>query len=284
MGPKKDRDGDDTPAQQPTPLALPPPVMFDMTTGDWNMFIKRMLNTFTVYRTTEDELQKAYLLPSLVDPTYRLLISLCLPDDPQDKTFDELRAIFTKHFTPASAYFVARKAFYRATQAADEQISAWAARLRLLAVERGFGAELDVVLRDTFVIGLASQQIQDRVFEEDPTKPDVSFASITAIALSREASSRRQQASPAEPFHFVSKNANKKRFQKKGQVQPASQGGQEQSSRQGQSAAGTQQQKPCSVCGRSNHGPENCFYKEYSCLICGIGWYMNLVGSWYMVV
>ena len=228
---------------------LPPPVLFDQSTGDWSAFRSRLINLFKVYPTTDQNTQKSYLLASLSDGTSKLLQSLCLPDKPDNKLFTALIDILDKHFTPVSAYFAHRKEFYTARQQSGESVNEWSTRLRTLAVDCGFGTELDVVLRDVFAIGLYSRNVQDRIFEEDASKSSVTFTTVLSTAMSKEAVSKLHTSEPqikAEPMCYTKKHS---------QIRS-------------NSNFKTLENNPCKVCGRKNHKSENCAYREYSCNSC----------------
>lgn len=66
-------------------------------------------------------------------------------------------------------------------------VSDWAARVRTLALTCGFGTELDIMLRDKFVLGL-DKRLLEGLFEEDATHKDTTFAKTIEIALAKEAS------------------------------------------------------------------------------------------------
>ncbi|KAJ8968531.1 hypothetical protein NQ314_002269 [Rhamnusium bicolor] len=59
----------------------------------------------------------------------------------------------------------------------------FATRLKCLAGNAGFDAELTVVLRDIFIFGIGKGSIQDRLKEE---KPNVTFEKVLEIALGKE--------------------------------------------------------------------------------------------------
>ncbi|KAL4142449.1 hypothetical protein QTP88_004904 [Uroleucon formosanum] len=100
--------------------------------------------------------------------------ALCLPENPDNKTFESLSDILLKHYEPKKSYFVARHRLYLARKNHDESVPQWGARVRELASKCGFGPELEIVVRDIFVTGMGSGKIQDRLLEED-----VSAASTT---------------------------------------------------------------------------------------------------------
>ena len=80
--------------------------------------------------------------------------------------------------------------FYRRNQAADETMAAYVAELRRLSAHCEFGDFLEDALRDRFVCGLWSEEIQKRLLAEDK----VTFTRTLEIAQGMEAADRNAKA------------------------------------------------------------------------------------------
>ncbi|KAL4111786.1 hypothetical protein QTP88_015673 [Uroleucon formosanum] len=76
---------------------------------------------------------------------------------------------------------------YLAKKTDKESVAQWSARLRDLASKCGFGTELEVVMRDVFVVGMGPGRVQDRLLEEDASSQAVTLVKLVEIATNKEA-------------------------------------------------------------------------------------------------
>lgn len=113
-------------------------------------------NHFVVTNIKSKAKTKATLITALCDETLSLLTSFHMPNDIADKTskYESLIKILDIHFTTVRSYFSAHGIFYEARKLVSENVNEWAARIQLLALPCGFDTELDIILRDKFVLGL----------------------------------------------------------------------------------------------------------------------------------
>ncbi|XP_024081037.1 uncharacterized protein K02A2.6-like [Cimex lectularius] len=228
---------------------LPPPVMFNHESGSWTLFLKRLGNLFITYNVSDENIKKAYLLASLGDSTYNLLISLCIPSDPEETnvTFKNIADLLSNHFKPVRAILCYRQDFYSARQEEDENVTVFSARLRTLASYCAFGPELDNLLRDIFIMGLRDSNVKNRLMEEDVSKPDFDFAKALKLASSREATTNYQVNQPthtiktelAEIHNIRQPGGNKNKTTSK-----------------------------CFHCGWKNHQAKDCKFKNATCHSC----------------
>ena len=82
------------------------------------------------------------------------------PAEPTDKTYAQLTEILQKHYQPAHSEISVRLQFRSRKQQPNEGIAEYILDLKKLSKRYGYGAELDVNLRDTFVGGLRSDKLQ----------------------------------------------------------------------------------------------------------------------------
>lgn len=83
-----------------------------------------------------------------------------MPKNPETLTYKVLLQNLEKRFSPRKFYFVERKGFYRTAQDAGESV-------RDFAASCNFGSELNMILRDIFVIGLTTKEVSERLREVD---------------------------------------------------------------------------------------------------------------------
>jgi len=171
--------------------------------------------------------------------------------------------MLSDHFEPKESYFAARYQFYQARRSNEESIAQWGARLRDLASKCKFGSELEIVIRDIFLVGMGPGRIQDRLLEEDASNAAVTLAKLMEVATNREttANASKQCAVKGPP---VTVNFTKPAQSKaKRSYQPTHQG------RGEANTFNASDKRKCQVCGRTNHISSVCTYKSYSCNTCG---------------
>lgn len=78
---------------------------------------------FIINSIKEDSIKRAVLLNSLAESSYKLLKTLCVPDNPETKTYAVLKQLLEKHFKPVRSYFNERKTFYNARKEEGESVA-----------------------------------------------------------------------------------------------------------------------------------------------------------------
>ncbi|KAJ8943040.1 hypothetical protein NQ318_022584 [Aromia moschata] len=165
---------------------------FDSKKGDFTIFKERLNQSFVAYGITTMERKRAILLNSLNEECYVIVRSLCVPNLPETKTFDQLITLLTDYFSPLASLFGERKKFYHAKKGEGESVAEWSARVKQLAANCKFGEELTVVLRNIFTIGMDTPKIKDRLFEEDPTSESTTLTKMVRIAKNKESALMEQ--------------------------------------------------------------------------------------------
>ena len=80
--------------------------------------------------------------------TYGTLRDLCSPENPRDKTFEQLHELLERHFKPKRLGVAESYRFHRCFQEENEIVSVYSARLRHLASSCNFREFLNRSLRD----------------------------------------------------------------------------------------------------------------------------------------
>ena len=114
---------------------------------------------------------------------YTLIKSITTPTLPQEKSYEDLKAVLLAHFRPKPPLIAERFHFYQCNQAAGESVHDFLADLRRLAITCEFEDFLDQGLRDRFVSGLRAEGKQKRLL----TEPDLNIARALELARSIEA-------------------------------------------------------------------------------------------------
>ena len=98
---------------------------------------------------------------------YAILSDLTKPDKPSTKAYADLVVLLKNHYQPKTVTVAESYRFHRCVQEENETVNAFYVRLRGKADKCDFGTFLNRALRDQFVSGLRSREIQKKLLEED---------------------------------------------------------------------------------------------------------------------
>lgn len=173
------------------------------------------------------------LLSCMGAKTYELCKTIVAPVKPSAKTYAELVDELRKHLCPKPIVIAERFNFYTRKQKSGETVTDYLRELKKLAESCKFDAFLKEVLRDVFVIGLEDKAAQCELLSEAELTIEKAFQ----IAHSREMAAKRVDEMHVAP--------NEKTVHK---VAP--------------------KLKPCWRCGKNNHEPDKCYFKNTECFKC----------------
>ncbi|XP_045477956.1 uncharacterized protein K02A2.6-like [Harmonia axyridis] len=232
---------------------------FNVSVSDWTIYKVQLTNYFAANNITDPAIKRAIFLNCCSESSFQLLNSLCIPDTPQDKDFNNLLKYFDTYFAPAKLVFPERQKFYNCSKAKEESVQEWAARVRQLASRCNFKtAELSTILRDKFIMGFEKGPIMDRLFEEDETK--LTFEMAIEVACRKEATCKTEVA-----FGNVKKEEMEMYYSKTklGPEFP------EKKSKHGYERKLFEKKRTteCDVCGKVHYGL--CRYRNFICNLCG---------------
>ena len=105
-----------------------------------------------VEKQAADKKKAAVLISLLSGTVYSTLKSLCLPQSPGTKTFDELVALLEDYYKPEVSSVAATYLFNQCRQEHQEPVKDFVNRLKRAAVKCDFGAHNDRALRDQSTI------------------------------------------------------------------------------------------------------------------------------------
>ncbi|KAL4142447.1 hypothetical protein QTP88_004902 [Uroleucon formosanum] len=103
------------------------PGIFDQETNV-KIYFARLKNFLAANGITQENKKRAILLTSISEEVHKTLFSLCLPENPDNKTFESLSDILLKHYEPKKSYFAARHRLYLARKNHDKSVPQWGAR------------------------------------------------------------------------------------------------------------------------------------------------------------
>jgi hypothetical protein len=182
----------------------------------------------------------AILCSTIGSNIVELLIDLCSPETPDNKSYQELCEIISKHFQPKQSIIAERCKLHRMVQGENQLIAEYVVSLRAQAKFCNFKADqLNEQLRDIFVVGLNSERVKTRLYTED--SEDLTFEKAIQIAQGQELAEKNIKATAIfEKAEIFSDSINQAKLS-----------------------------NLCYTCGKKGHNRTDCRYKDAKCYTCG---------------
>ena len=150
----------------------------------------RTVNTFFLANDIDDAEKKRAVLLSVIGPVmYKLLRSLMAPAKPGEKTYSELVAALSAHYSLPPSEIIQRFKFHSHFRNAGESVATYVAELRSLAEFCNFGQTLETMLHNRIVCEINDATIQRWLLAE----PGLTFKKSPEIAQSLEATTRHMR-------------------------------------------------------------------------------------------
>lgn len=216
---------------------------FDENEEQFDAYVERLEQFFVANGLKlGEEKTKAVFLTVVGKKNHMLLMDLCAPDRPSEKSLKELLLLLREHFVPKTNVIAERYKFNTRNQREDESISEYMASLRKLAASCHFGTFLDDALRDRFVCGVKAAELRDRMLTAAHSK-DLTLSAAYDMGLAHEVTKRNAQQWSHKAFkaNAISKAAVFKKEERG---------------------------KPCYRCTGKGHAPDECRFKEVDCRVC----------------
>ena len=159
--------------------------VFDSTQEEWEDYTERLDSYFLANNIRDSAKKRAILMNAVGLKTYRLIKTLCLPEKPQDHSFEEIVKRVKAHFHPKPSPIIKRYEFNERKQKSVESIAEFLAAIRKIADDCEYGTVLDDMLRDRLVFGVADRRLQNHFLREAST-----YVSARDMALAAEAANK----------------------------------------------------------------------------------------------
>ena len=228
---------------------------FDQSVEEWPSYVERLEEYFEANGITGDgnAAKRRAVLISVVGPkSYTLLRNLVAPTKPKEKTFEELVAALTEHYSPRPSEVMQRYRFNTRSRQPGESVADYVAELRRLAEFCEFCTTLDKMLRDRLVCGVNDESIQKKLLVEK----NLTFARALLLAQGTEEAAKNLREMKA-PSLAVPPSADGAVGIKQEEV---NQVGEQSSGNKGIS---------CHRCGVGTHMAPQCPHKDKVCHQCG---------------
>ena len=112
-------------------------------TEAWRHYIERVNHFFEANEITDPDKRRSIFLVCVGAKTYKLVRSLVAPEDPKDKSYEDLAKLLQDHFMPKPSAIVQRFKFNTRSQQPGETIAMVLAELRNLSKHCAFGYSAD---------------------------------------------------------------------------------------------------------------------------------------------
>jgi hypothetical protein len=188
---------------------------FDNATEGWKQYKRRFENWFHLSERAADKKARS-LLDCIGKDRYGEVSDLCLPQDPEEKNYQELCLIMKSHYVRATTQIGERTTFGRRDQQEGESINSYIIALKKLAVTCDFGENLEGQLRDRFVAGIRSDRLKERLMLRDP----LTWVLATRDAKSWEAAQKDAKELSTMPAATASAEVNEFRGRPAGRMAP----------------------------------------------------------------
>lgn len=172
---------------------------------NWTLWHERLEMHFTEIGCTSEASKISTLLKTIGSEAYGIVHRLCSPDLPSTKTYKNLFDILKQQFTPPVIVYQMRKNFYTARMAPNETVAAWLARVKKLAIDCKFGASLNNVVKDKFILELPPK-IFEKLCEEDE---NLQLNEAFKKALLRETKINRTQLNDESEVNYVKSHGHR---------------------------------------------------------------------------
>ena len=191
---------------------------FDSSKEDWPQYVERMGHFFVANDINTAEKKWAMFLAVVGPVTYKLLHNLLSPAKPGDKTYQELVATLTKHYSPTPSEMVQRFKFNTRVRKLGESVSTYIVELQSLAESCNYGSSLEAMLWDRLVCGINDERIKQRLLAE----AKLTYAKALEISQGLETAAQNMKElrtsgmkeepgnSTASTIHKVENTANEK--------------------------------------------------------------------------
>jgi len=213
---------------------------FDPEEEKISAYLERV-ELYLIANGVKEDRKVAVLLSAIGPKVYATLRDLLAPKKPHEVAMKDLFETLQKHFEPPSNVISERFQFHRRDQGSGESVTEFLAELRRLATNCQFGEYLDQALRDRFVCGLHSSGMQKSLLA---VTDDLPLKKAVDQALAYEAADKSTK--DIQEGHFAQSSLVDK-----------------------VSVPFTRRSKSCYRCGKGNHSPNDCRYRDFVCDNCG---------------
>ena len=240
---------------------------------DWPDYLQEV-NVFFACNDLDNasEAKQCSVFCQIIGPdSFRLLRSLIAPAVYTAKTLRQLQNTLTEHFAPTRSVVFHSFKFWTRNQGTNETVNEYVAALRSLANKCDYGALLDRLLRDRFITGIRSPELQQKLLQDSTITIQTAIDQANAFEIAISSSTILQTPSISSPAQNNSSDVLKiqSKFQsKKSPKKYRSSNSRRSSSVSNQNNSNSSNIRACFGCGEK-HLRDACPHKTSTCFTCG---------------
>ena len=239
---------------------------FNPASTNIHRYLKRLEQYFVANGVPADSAEshkrRATLISVIGSKAYDVLSDLCSPTAPSAKTYAQLATILMNHFAPKKLVIAERYRFHNCIQREGESVATFAANLKHLASTCNFGTHLNEGLRDRFVCGLRSKEIQKKLLTEEHTFDEALKNALGTEAAEKDVAAFSQDT--ATPVNKLDSGYHRTFRPRKSRKPPGKVNDSKNPSQHNNNST-----SECLSCGKTGHPRSQCKYRNYTCHSCG---------------
>jgi hypothetical protein len=143
-------------------------------------------------RQKQLNLRLPWFISEIGSSAYRIIVDMCAPVEPDEKTFEDLTAMLRQYYSPARNVNDQRSEFQSRKQQLVESVNDFAIALRHLARHCSFQSFLDAALQTQLISGLRNAHVKDKMTEGTAT-----FSALVERAIQAEVAYDPQEPAQA---------------------------------------------------------------------------------------
>lgn len=213
---------------------------FDNSKIPWTRWIERFEGALDIFNVSEDK-KVRYLLHYMGPETYDVICDKLTPKSPNTEQYEVLVKLLQEFYDPAPLEIAEIFRFHRRKQEEGENIQDFLKSLQKLSIHCNFGNYLTTAIRNQFVFGLFSVQIQNRLLETRNLTLDRAVEVAVAMELSARNTAEFHSQKEGNLLAFSSQSKENKNILQK---------------------------SFCFRCGDKNHFANNCKKTNLLCSFC----------------
>ena len=153
---------------------------------DWESYEERLQQYFVANDVKDAEKQRAILLSTCGQSTYKVIRNLVAPTKPGECEYKTILEHLRRYYSPKPSIIVQRCKFNTQYRQQGESIAKFVAELRHIAQFCGYDAALEEMLRDRLVCGVNDPRIQKRLLPETELTLKKAFELAQAIEMAEK--------------------------------------------------------------------------------------------------
>jgi len=247
---------------------------FDPAVTPWTRWLKRLEGAFTIFKVPAEN-KVPYLLHYLGPTAYNVLADRLAPQDPYEKTYDEIAQRLQDFYEPKPLEVAENFKLMQRKQQEGETVQDFLTALQKLSLNCKLGEYTKIALRNYFIYGLRNKRIQNRLLEIPDLDLERAVQMATTMELSEKGTKQLQGEETIASVGLITKktsfykdkSSHTKKFERGKSQRNGAKDNNEHTDRRD-----SQREKHeiiCFRCGRNHYASACTIDRSIKCLRCG---------------